>query len=119
VKCVIVESFAFSSSRNSHLLSLVTIIITDPAFYKLTADGAERFVDLDTSKLGVGGKTFELEFSSVERQLMELGSITRTCHKHGETMFQNIVKPADTEVFRKPKEKNLVLSDGRQQQLAW
>jgi hypothetical protein len=50
-------------SRNSPSLGLViiAITITDPAFYKLVADGTYVFVNLDANRLEVGGKPFEFE----------------------------------------------------------
>jgi 3-isopropylmalate dehydratase small subunit len=119
VKCVIAESFAFIFSRNSPSLGLVTITITDPAFYKLAADGADISVDLESNRLQVGGKSFWFEFSSMERQLMELGGITQAFHKHGKTLFQTMVKPTGAKVFQKPNQKSALLGDQRRSQLAW
>jgi 3-isopropylmalate dehydratase small subunit len=119
VQCVIAESFAFIFSRNSPSLGLVTITITDPAFYKLANDGIKISIDLEANELEVEGSTFEFEFSSMERQLMELGGITQAFHKHGKTLFQTMVQPSGTKVFNKPSKVTQVSSDNRRSQLAW
>jgi 3-isopropylmalate dehydratase small subunit len=119
VQCVIAESFAFIFSRNSPSLGLVTISITDPAFYGLAIDGADISVDLEASRLQVGGETFGFEFSAMERQLMELGGITQAFHKHGKSLFQTMVRPAGARVFSKSSEPKAIVGDQRQSQLAW
>jgi 3-isopropylmalate dehydratase small subunit len=119
VQCVIAKSFAFIFSRNSPSLGLVTITITDPAFYELASDGVKRSVDLDANHLQVGGKTFGFEFSAMERQLMELGGITQAFHKHGKTLFQTMVRPAGARVFSKSSEHRANVGNRRQSQLAW
>jgi 3-isopropylmalate dehydratase small subunit len=119
VQCVIAESFAFIFGRNSPSLGLVTITITDPAFYRLATDGVEISIDLEANRLQVGGETFDFEFSAMERQLMELGGITQAFHKHGKTLFQTMVRPAGARVFNKASEKRAIASDNRQSQLAW
>lgn len=82
-------------------------------------DGAGISVDLEANRLHVGGRTFGFEFSSMERQLMELGGITEAFHKHGKTLFQTMVKPTGTKVFQKPDQKSALLGDQRRSQLAW
>jgi aconitase A len=119
VQCVIAESFAFIFSRNSPSLGLVTITITDSAFYKLATDGAKISVDLEANHLKVGGSTFGFEFSAMERQLMELGGITQAFHKHGKTLFQTMVQPSGAKVFNKSSKASAIPSDNRRSQLAW
>lgn len=119
VQCVIAESFAFIFSRNSPSLGLVTIAITDPAFYKLASHGVEISIDLEANRLEVGGEAFGFAFSAMERQLMELGGITQAFHKHGKTLFQTMVKPPGARVFNKPIEKTAPVGDDRRSQLAW
>ena len=119
MQCVIAESFAFIFSRNSPSLGLVTITITDPAFYKLAADGVDMSIDLEANRLQVSGKTFGFEFSAMERQLMELGGITQAFHKHGKTLFQTMVKPPGARVFNKSIDRTAAPNDNRQSQLAW
>ncbi|KAF2028650.1 aconitase iron-sulfur domain-containing protein [Setomelanomma holmii] len=118
VQCVIAESFAFIFSRNSPSLGLVTINISDPAFYELAIDGVEISVDLEANNLQVGGQPFA--FSAMERQFMELGGITQAFHKHGKTMFQTMVESmGPTNVFRKPAKPTAFDGDNRKTQLAW
>lgn len=119
MQCVIAKSFAFIFSRNSPSLGLVTITITDPAFYKLARDGVEISINLEANRLDVGEETFKFEFSAMERQLMELGGITQAFHKHGKTLFRTMVKPAGAKIFNKPNDNGVILGDGRRSQLAW
>jgi 3-isopropylmalate dehydratase small subunit len=119
VQCVIAESFAFIFSRNSPSLGLVAITITDPAFYKLATDGVELSIDLEANRLQVCGETFCFDFSSMERQLMELGGITQAFHKHGKTLFQTMVKPPSVRVFNKSSKGPAPTIDNKQSQLAW
>jgi 3-isopropylmalate dehydratase small subunit len=119
VQCVIAESFAFIFSRNAPSLGLVAITMTDPAFYKLAAQGVEIAIDLEVNCLQVGGETFGFEFSAMERQLMELGGITQAFHRHGKTLFQTMVKPSGARVFNKSTDKTTTLEDNRRSQLAW
>jgi 3-isopropylmalate dehydratase small subunit len=119
VQCVIAKSFAFIFSRNSPSLGLVTITITDPAFYELATDGVEIAVNLKANRLQVAGETFGFEFSAMEQQLMELGGITQAFHKHGKTLFQTMVRPAGARVFNKSSEYRASVGDQRRSQLAW
>jgi 3-isopropylmalate dehydratase small subunit len=119
VQCVIAESFAFIFSRNSPSLGLVTITITNPAFYKLADNGAKISVDLEANHLEVAGSTFGFEFSDMERQFMQLGGITQAFHKHGKTLFQTMVQPSGAKVFNKSRKARVISSDNRQSELAW
>lgn len=116
VRCVIAESFAFIFSRNSPSLGLVTISITDPAFYQLATDDVEISIDLEHNQLQVGGKEFAFEFSRMEQQLMELGGITQAFHAHGKNLFQTMVKP---KVFNKVGKAIPMVEAGQKATLAW
>jgi 3-isopropylmalate dehydratase small subunit len=119
VQCVIAESFAFIFSRNSPSLGLVTITITDKAFYQLATDGVEILIDLEGNKLQVRGKEFTFKFSAMERQLMELGGITQAFHAHGKKLFQTMVKPSRPKVFSSAGKSTLMVEYGREAELAW
>jgi 3-isopropylmalate dehydratase small subunit len=119
VQCVIAESFAFIFSRNSPSLGLVTITITDPAFYQLATDGVEISIDLEGNQLQICGKEFTFEFSAMERQIMELGGITQAFHIHGKKLFQTMVKQSGPKVFKNVGKGTPMVEGGRKAQLAW
>jgi 3-isopropylmalate dehydratase small subunit len=119
VQCVIAEMFAFIFSRNSPLLGLVAITITDQAFYKLANDGVEISINLEANEVEVAGSNIGFAFRAMERRFMELGGTTQSFHTHGEKLSQAMVQPSCAKAFRKISKKDAMLGDNSQSQLAW
>ncbi|PNP47017.1 hypothetical protein THARTR1_10522 [Trichoderma harzianum] len=90
IKCVIAESFAFIYGRNQPSLGLLGFTMDDPAFFEAAVDGAEISIDLEASKVNVGGAEFSFQLSTMERELVEAGGITPAFKKFGKQLFDMI-----------------------------
>ncbi|KAL6694466.1 aconitase iron-sulfur domain-containing protein [Trichoderma pleuroticola] len=90
IKCVIAESFAFIYGRNQPSLGLLGFTMDDPAFFEAAVDGAEISIDLEASRVNVGGAEFSFQLSTMERELVEAGGITPAFKKFGKQLFDMI-----------------------------
>jgi hypothetical protein len=77
----------------------MSVVVTDPEFYKLAQDGVDIKVKLNEGRIFVGGKKFTFESSEIARRLMDLGGIAQAFNEHGKSVFEALSAPTGTKVF--------------------
>ena len=87
VKCVIAESFSFIYARNQPNIGLLGITIKDKSFFEAASQGAEISVDLSSSTVNCGGKSWSFELSDMEKELFRVGGLIEAFRKFGTQLF--------------------------------
>lgn len=90
VKAVIAKSFAFIYGRNQANFGLVGCLVKDEDFYTIAKDGEPVEVDLEKREIRVGGKSFNFQFSELERRLIETGGVSEAFKKWGKGYMEMI-----------------------------
>jgi aconitate hydratase/homoaconitate hydratase len=91
IQAIVAQSYAFIHKRNLVNEALPFLVVDDPAFYELAAEGAEIEVDLARGRIVLGGRTFTAaEPSRIIQALASAGGIVPAIQRHGTEVFDKL-----------------------------
>jgi aconitate hydratase/homoaconitate hydratase len=91
IQAIIAKSYAFIHKRNLVNEALSYLVITDPAFYEVAAEGAELEVDLATGRVRevASGREFQAQAPSPMIQALRAeGGLVPAVKRHGAEVFE-------------------------------
>ena len=89
ISAVIAKSYAFIHKRNLVNEALPYLVVKDPAFYELAAEGVEVGVDLAAGTVSLSGRTFNAEQpSAIVQALQREGGLVPAIQRHGKQVFE-------------------------------
>ncbi len=89
IQAVIAKSYAFIHKRNLVNEALPYLVVKDPAFYELAAEGQDVKVDLGAGTVVVQGRTFSAEQpSAIVQALQREGGLVPAIQRHGKSVFE-------------------------------
>lgn len=91
IQAVIAKSYAFIHKRNLVNEALPYLVVKDPAFYQLAAEGVDVKVDLGAGTVSVQGRTFSAEQpSAIVQALQREGGLVPAIQRHGKAVFESL-----------------------------
>jgi len=91
VQAIVARSYAFIHKRNLVNEALPFLVVQDPRFYELAAEGEEIEVDPASGSVKVRGEEFSAEPpSSIIRALVGEGGIVQAIQNHGTAVFEKL-----------------------------
>jgi aconitate hydratase/homoaconitate hydratase len=91
VQAIVAKSYAFIHKRNLVNEALPFLVVHDPAFYELAAEGAEIEVDLAQGRVAIAGRSFAAESpSKIIQALVGEGGIVPAIQHHGTSVFEKL-----------------------------
>lgn len=89
IQAVIAKSYAFIHKRNLVNEALPYLVVKDPAFYELAAEGVDVKIDLAAGTVSLGGRTFSAEQpSAIVQALQREGGLVPAIQRHGKAVFE-------------------------------
>lgn len=89
IRAVIARSYAFIHKRNLVNEAVPYLVVTDPAFHDLAAEGAEIDVDLSAGQVSMAGQTFVASApSDIVQAIRDAGGIVPAIQRHGPGVFR-------------------------------
>ncbi|MBK7863864.1 MAG: 3-isopropylmalate dehydratase [Archangiaceae bacterium] len=89
IQAVIAKSYAFIHKRNLVNEALPYLVVKDPAFYELAAEGVDVKVDLAAGTVSLAGRSFAAEQpSAIVQALQREGGLVPAIQRHGKTVFE-------------------------------
>ncbi len=89
IQAVIAKSYAFIHKRNLVNEALPYLVVKDPAFYELAAEGVDVKVDLAAGTVSLGGRSFTAEQpSAIVQALQREGGLVPAIQRHGKSVFE-------------------------------
>jgi len=91
ITAIVAKSYAFIHKRNLVNEALPFLVVHDPAFYELAAEGAEIEVDLAQGRVAIAGRSFAAESpSKIIQALVGEGGIVPAIQHHGTSVFEKL-----------------------------
>jgi len=91
IQAIVAQSYAFIHKRNLVNEALPFLVVDDPGFYQLAAEGAEIEIDLARGRIVLGGRTFTAaEPSRIIQALASAGGIVPAIQRHGTEVFDKL-----------------------------
>ena len=89
IQAVIAKSYAFIHKRNLVNEALPYLVVKDPAFYELAAEGVDLKVDLAAGTVSLAGRSFTAEQpSAIVQALQREGGLVPAIQRHGKAVFE-------------------------------
>jgi 3-isopropylmalate dehydratase small subunit len=89
ITAVIAKSYAFIHKRNLVNEALPYLVVKDPAFYELAAEGVDIKIDLGAGTVSLAGRTFSAEQpSAIVQALQREGGLVPAIQRHGKQVFE-------------------------------
>lgn len=92
MQAVIAKSFAFIYRRNQLSLGLLSIAMSDDAFFEAVTEGEEITIDVPTRTIVVGGKNLKFKMAEMEYRLTVNNGISESYKMYGKAIWESSQK---------------------------